>query len=322
MASFLNNSGDIIIDATLTDVGREMLAKGDGSFAIKKFALADDEINYELYNTSAGTIYADLNILKTPIFEAATNNIATMKHKLATYTTEELLYLTTLKLNTNSLTHDVAPGQPLGNGALSQDLYVVLCTQNSVDAYSGESSAGGSLPTGFVNGVTIASAQKEQSLIHLDHGLDTTDISFKDVLNAELAEPAFLFQVDDRFAEIVTAFDALGPIVVDEDNVAHYQYATGDYGSPSSEAAESPIAGPRGPSFKFAIKAANQLKLSTAMFTKFGYTITNFFTTTGGDATVGSSALTDAVAIDSTVRITGFNTGARIDVPVRFIREA
>ena len=48
--AFLDNSGDIILDAVLTDTGRMRLAKGDGSFLIKKFALGDDEINYELYN--------------------------------------------------------------------------------------------------------------------------------------------------------------------------------------------------------------------------------------------------------------------------------
>ena len=41
---FLDNSGDIILDAVLTDTGRMRLAKGDGSFKIVKFALGDDEI--------------------------------------------------------------------------------------------------------------------------------------------------------------------------------------------------------------------------------------------------------------------------------------
>ena len=74
MSGFLNNSGDIILDAVLTDAGRERLARGDGSFEIDKFALSDDEINYELYDTTAGTAYADLNILRTPIMEAFTNS--------------------------------------------------------------------------------------------------------------------------------------------------------------------------------------------------------------------------------------------------------
>ena len=47
--AFLDNSGDIILDAVLTDTGRFRLAKGDGSFKIAKFAFGDDEINYKLY---------------------------------------------------------------------------------------------------------------------------------------------------------------------------------------------------------------------------------------------------------------------------------
>jgi hypothetical protein len=66
---FLDNSGDIILDAVLTDTGRMRLAKGDGSFNIVKFALADDEVNYELYNTghASGSAYYDLEILQTPV---------------------------------------------------------------------------------------------------------------------------------------------------------------------------------------------------------------------------------------------------------------
>ena len=46
--AFLDNSGDIILDAVLTDYGRELLARGDGSFNITQFALGDAEIDYSL----------------------------------------------------------------------------------------------------------------------------------------------------------------------------------------------------------------------------------------------------------------------------------
>ena len=67
--AFLDNSGDIILDAVLTDTGRMRLAKGDGSFNIVKFALGDDEINYELYdkNLTRGSAYYDVEILLTPV---------------------------------------------------------------------------------------------------------------------------------------------------------------------------------------------------------------------------------------------------------------
>ena len=37
--AFLDNSGDIILDAVLTDAGRFRLAKGDGSFKIVNMPL-------------------------------------------------------------------------------------------------------------------------------------------------------------------------------------------------------------------------------------------------------------------------------------------
>ena len=46
---YLNNQV-ITVDAILTKKGRELLAKNDGSFRITQFALADDEIDYTLYN--------------------------------------------------------------------------------------------------------------------------------------------------------------------------------------------------------------------------------------------------------------------------------
>ena len=64
--AFLDNSGDIILDVVLTDEGRRRLASGDGTFNIVKFALGDDEVNYELFNVNTGSAYQDLEILQTP----------------------------------------------------------------------------------------------------------------------------------------------------------------------------------------------------------------------------------------------------------------
>ena len=98
---FLDNSGDIILDAVLTDTGRMRLARGDGSFKIVKFALGDDEINYELYdkNNASGSAYYDLEILQSPVLEAFTDNAASMKSKLVSIPRNNLLYLPVLKLN-------------------------------------------------------------------------------------------------------------------------------------------------------------------------------------------------------------------------------
>jgi hypothetical protein len=98
---FLDNSGDIILDAVLTDAGRARLAAGDGSFKIVKYAFADDEIDYAKYNKNdaSGSAYYDIQILRTPVLEAFTNNTSTMKSKLISIPRTNLLYLPVVKLN-------------------------------------------------------------------------------------------------------------------------------------------------------------------------------------------------------------------------------
>ena len=93
--AFLDNSGDIILDAVLTDTGRLRLAQGDGSFKITKFALGDDEINYGNYNKdhASGSAYYDLEILQTPVLEAFTNNTSMLKSKLVSINKNNLLFM-------------------------------------------------------------------------------------------------------------------------------------------------------------------------------------------------------------------------------------
>ena len=78
--SFLDNSGPIILDAVLTTTGRRRMAQGN--FKIAKFALGDDEIDYSLYVAGTGSAYQDLEILQTPIFEAATSENLTIQNGL------------------------------------------------------------------------------------------------------------------------------------------------------------------------------------------------------------------------------------------------
>ncbi len=82
---YLNNQV-ITVDAILTNKGRELLAKGDGSFKITQFALADDEIDYTLYNPThpSGSAYYGEAIENMPLMEAFPNETQVMKYKLAT----------------------------------------------------------------------------------------------------------------------------------------------------------------------------------------------------------------------------------------------
>ena len=82
---YLNNSV-ITVDAILTTKGRQALASNDGSFRITQFALADDEIDYTLYNPShpSGSAYYGQAIDGMPLLEAFPEESQIMKYKLAT----------------------------------------------------------------------------------------------------------------------------------------------------------------------------------------------------------------------------------------------
>ena len=82
---YLNNSV-VTVDAILTKKGRELLAKNDGSFRITQFALADDEIDYTLYNPThpSGSSYYGEALENMPLLEAFPNETQIMKYKLVT----------------------------------------------------------------------------------------------------------------------------------------------------------------------------------------------------------------------------------------------
>jgi len=82
---YLNNSV-VTVDAILTKKGRELLAKNDGSFQITQFALADDEIDYTLYNPNhpSGSSFYGQAIENMPLLEAFPDETQIMKYKLTT----------------------------------------------------------------------------------------------------------------------------------------------------------------------------------------------------------------------------------------------
>ena len=82
---YLNNTV-VTVDAILTKKGRELLARGDGSFRITQFSLADDEIDYTMYNPThpSGSAYYGQAIENMPLLEAFPQETQIMKYKLAT----------------------------------------------------------------------------------------------------------------------------------------------------------------------------------------------------------------------------------------------
>jgi hypothetical protein len=80
------NKQTVTVDAILTKKGRQLLALGNNAFRITKFAVADDEVDYSLYNTAhpLGTEYYGSAIENMPIVEASVDETQSLRYKLVT----------------------------------------------------------------------------------------------------------------------------------------------------------------------------------------------------------------------------------------------
>lgn len=82
---YLNNTS-VVVDAILTDKGRQLLAQNNGSFQITQFSLSDDEVDYTLYNPNhpSGSAFYGEAIENMPIIQAFPESNEIMKYKLIT----------------------------------------------------------------------------------------------------------------------------------------------------------------------------------------------------------------------------------------------
>lgn len=307
--AFQDNSGDIILDVVLTDEGRRRLARGDNSFSIVKFALGDDEINYELFDTASTTALQDLSILQTPVLEAFTNNTSLMKSKLISLTSNNLLYLPVLRLNT------VSPGAQ----AVASDGNFVVCVDkrtfddratNGTDAigYSGENRK-----DGFLYGLDSGD---QAGLIRVDSGIDSDNVT---QIDESLIETSFIVEMDSRLGQLISIDGTEVPgSTIDDDFVATYSF-TKTPGSlfvvtPSQDElkdSDTPIDGPIASYFQFKIRSSQDLRVSNFLFDRIGST-KNYTNRAGTPVSTKF--------IDSIVRVTGRTTGYAIDIPVRFVK--
>jgi hypothetical protein len=179
--AFLDNSGDIILDAVLTDTGRKNLSKGDGRFKVAKFAFGDDEIDYSLFDTNTGSAYQDLSILQTPVLEAFTNNASSMKSTLLSIADENLLYLPMLKLN------------ELRSGDVDRHtngMFTVAVNKETEDKFNSSHKV-------------MYGANPGGRHIEIDQGIDSVDFPATRTLSSELVETQYLCTIDSRFGTIL-----------------------------------------------------------------------------------------------------------------------
>lgn len=299
--AFLDNSGDIILDAVLTDTGRKRMA--EGNFRITKFALADDEIDYSLYNFNdgRGSAYYDLDILSSPILEAFTDNAAGLKSKLVSYTRNDLEYLPVMKLS------NLQPSEKINS---STNSFLVSADSTTDNIFV-------TTPEGLFKKNTVGNTR-----IAIHQGIDNVQVPHTTELEPDLIEAAYIIEMDNRILRLRNpeqsnnTYKSLS--YVDDDQMASYVLVSGEdsnyfeeianYNSPTGLGA-SVIAGARNSNaLILSLAPAEQLAANDYLFDALGDTFT--------------FQSNDYKYIDVNVRIMGSTTGYRIDVPVRVIKLA
>jgi len=337
--AFLDNSGDIILDAVLTDAGRQRMARGD--FKIVKFALGDEEVNYEIFNANhpSGSAFFDLSIMQTPVLEAFTNNTSLMKTKLLSLNRNNILFMPKLALNAKSPNSD-----PFVNLFRSQvatfNGYFVLADKNTVtngvtNAAPAFSGVGGVI-AGTGDGV-----DGDGNIILIDQGIDGAgDFGLDATFPSDLVETAFMVKVDHRLLRLQGAkqldggrtqanFETLNHSFVDDDGIATYYIAAGDPGfhegvdrhrtasdqGLTTAATYEVFIGPTGNRLAITPLTSNAIKHSNGLFTELGNTnnalVTNTLTNIG-----------DHRYIDTIINVVGVTTGYALDIPIRIVKKS
>ena len=327
--AFLDNSGTIILDAILTDIGRKRMVQGN--FRVSKFALGDDEMDYTLVNVDNGD-YSKLETLSE--FEALNAENAVINHDIKNYRSDDILYIPQIKINE------------------TQDAFVKKYTSE---------------PTFYYISVNDETTKKLKSLLGSpqyfleNYNLDRTKLVFESgiddenvprdnlsreryILNYNLLDRYFIISCDHKFIEkllmiradesfyendvgnnLYFNFEALQEVPpvslnkVLEDFSSYMAIGIDDkifnYGA-GEDNQHSAINGPRGTICGINFKLKNELSTNTDSsadfrYAKFGKTDQILF---------GGSDKFDH--IDTTIYIQGVSTSATLQVPVRILRYA
>ena len=194
---FLDNTS-ITVDAILTKKGRELLARGQNEFRITKFALADDEVDYNLWDTAHpnGSNYYGAVIENMPLLEAFVDENQLMRYKLTTLP-KETAKLPILELPNASLTFN-GPGI---TQAISPN------TRNGVDSsYTfilQDASIANISRTGFFRGDPIPPEDRPNPRSRAVSGM-LPDGTFEEDFRAGITTPVFLNESERKRSITIT----------------------------------------------------------------------------------------------------------------------
>ncbi len=348
--AFLDNSGDILLDAVLTDEGRKRLAAGDGSFRIVKFALGDDEIDYSLYENGnhpdgthpSGSAYYDLSILQSPVLEAVTNNQSGVRSKLINYTNNSYLYLPVIKLN-NLAGRETALSANYGGASVPTGGYLMAAdtTTSNLPVGAGDNAPKLSTISGFLsdNSGNIIT----QDALCVDQGLDSNDLAVQLLPTGDpRRETQYMVEVDNRLFNVCSPEGngvSAVPSYIDDDQIATYMFmanTSSQYFATTQNRGSIPAfglgdnenqtnsttvigstslgTGRYGTRFGFILKASLDIQNSAALFNQIGSTTTQNYGVTTPAA--------EFYVIDTVVRITGYTTGYRMDIPIKVLKKS
>lgn len=354
--AFLNNSGDIIVDAVLTDVGRQKLAQGGGNFLVSKFALGDSEIDYRLYNSSnpSGSAYYDLSILQTPIFEPTTYAAADLSSKLVTLTDNNLLYLPVLKLNQSQYTTQTpvlaVDSSTLALDLIASDNFATYISNNVTNALlDGRIN----LPSNVANpanslasSVAFRSAELVKRIVKVSQGFDNplTNVSLKNNgtnQNPDLEETSFSVYVNRLFLQVADKNLETGTVLpvfstntfnrtqtsdVYKVDIVNNSTFFGDIETYNAGTVTNLATSLNalsvdqvGKELQFSLKVSNILASNPSYyFTTFGTALGTGYVVSG-KTVAGSDGI---YMISTTVRVVGNTYGYSIDIPVKLFYKA
>ena len=158
---YLNNQV-VTVDAILTKKGRELMARGDGSFDITQFALSDDEVDYKLVTLARGTALMPTLQLSAQSLDISNNGEITLKANTINYldgqTTEQSGYQFTIsdvRLTSTFIGNGLGPDADAENQSNSQTVITNgTATSKTVIGLSCSGTATG-VPTLFTNTSTL-----------------------------------------------------------------------------------------------------------------------------------------------------------------------
>ena len=336
--AFQDTCGGIVLDAVLTDIGRKRMAQG--KFRVVKFAIGDDEINYEIATYTPGTQDTNPLIKAQPVFEAFAMDNAVINHGLVNYIRKDIYYVPQLSVNTKPpeaaepVAADASSGRP--------ERYYLSVNSETTAKLKAENLVG-------EDKYILESGELVKTKILVESGLQTpTSVppatklgKQRFITNLGLLDDYFIIYCDSRLVEsmltsprdsyfrndvsnnLYMSFEPLKQNVkislgqfmkhydsyrVEAANQEIYYVSTGD------STIHTPNAGPRGTIMAFNFKVHHELTGDSTSTTDDLYYIFGH----RSQAVFGSSNTYDY--IDTTIYIEGLSTNSRLQVPVRIIR--